>query len=54
MTHRYPRVYKALKSMGFSPHKALDILLDAKRKSSLAMWAIRIAHRVCREHGAKT
>jgi hypothetical protein len=53
MTHKYPRVYKALKELGFSPHRALDVLLDAKRKLPQGLMFVRIAHRVHREHGAR-
>lgn len=42
---RYPRTYKLLKRVGFSPMKADEIILEAHRKgrNSLAMSFIRIA-----------
>lgn len=42
---RYARVYRALKRMGFSPAKALEILIDASRSDSHALAFVRIARR---------
>lgn len=42
---RYPRTYKRLKAIGFSPAKADKIILDAHRGISIAMMWIRIAFR---------
>lgn len=42
---KYPKVYESLKLIGFSPAKALEIILDAKRRVPPALMFIRIAHR---------
>lgn len=46
MTAKYRRVYAALKRIGFSPDKALEVLFDAKRNGYLhgmAMSFVRVA-----------
>lgn len=48
ITLRYPRVYRALKQLGFSPTKAVEILFDAERGIPHAFTFIRIAHRALR------
>lgn len=40
---KYPRTYKQLKRLGFSPMKANEVLLDAHRGVGAAMMFIRIA-----------
>ena len=44
---RHPRVYRALVAFGFSPARALEITIDARRPSTrrYAMVFIRLACR---------
>lgn len=43
MTNRYPRIYKALKQIGFSPAKAAEVILDASRGDAYARSWTRLA-----------
>lgn len=45
MHRKFPRIYRALKRYGFSAAKAVQILLDAKRRDDHALITIMI---VCR------
>jgi hypothetical protein len=42
---KYPRIYRALKFVGFSPAKSLEVILDAIRGKKHAMFWIRTARR---------
>lgn len=41
--NRYPRIYAMLKRLGHGPAKAIEIILDAKRKDRFALNWIRLA-----------
>lgn len=43
---RYPRVYSMLKAYGHSPHKALDITIDAYRGNPTALKWVRWVRKV--------
>lgn len=40
---RYSRVYRLLKRQGFSPAKALEIIIDAKRRDAHALLFVKLA-----------
>jgi hypothetical protein len=40
---RYPRLYAAMKRIGYSPAKAVEILLDASRGDAYALHHCRAA-----------
>ncbi len=44
---KYKRVYAALKRVGHTPAKALELLIDASRGDRLALLWVRT---VCRHH----
>lgn len=46
MSYRYPRIYKLLKRTGFSPAKAVEMLLDARRGDKHALDFIRVCRRL--------
>ncbi len=43
---KYPRIYSALKKIGFSAFKAVEIIYDAKRGDAFVMVFIRMARRL--------
>lgn len=43
MTSRFPRTYSLLKRLGFSPAKALEIIIDAKRGDAHAILFVKLA-----------
>jgi hypothetical protein len=45
MNVKYQRVYRALRTYGFTDYKAIEILIDAKRKDQPALLAVRVAAR---------
>lgn len=47
----FPRTYTALKLYGFSPAKALEIILDAKRGKDYARDWVRLAASRFRRRG---
>lgn len=52
MTEKYPRTYRALVDFGFSPMKAVQVMFDAKRKSTRAHAMVFI--RAARRRASKT
>jgi hypothetical protein len=45
LCQQYSRVYRALKKLGFSAAKSLEIIIDSKRRNKYALGWVKIARK---------